>query len=221
MGYIPGMSHLVPLRRDRLARLLAAALASATLLLGAAACGDDEGETSRAVSATEHNDADVDFAARMLQHHAQALSMVDLTRERQLDPEVQRLAEQIRTAQAPEIETFGDWLTTWGEEVPATMRDHAHAGHGGGDVSDSMAGMDHGDMPGSMSEDDFASLEDASDAEFQDRWLELMVAHHEGAVEMARTEQDEGRYRPAIELAASIAESQAAEVETMRGLLAE
>ena len=75
------------------------------------------------MSTTEHNDADVEFASNMLQHHAQALSMVDLTRGRTLDPEVQQLAEQIRDAQAPEIEIFTDWLTDWDEEVPETVRD--------------------------------------------------------------------------------------------------
>ena len=71
----------------------------------------------------------------MIQHHAQALSMVDLTIERDLDPEVQQLAERHPCRSGPEIETFSDWLTDWGEEVPETMRDHVNAGHDNDDMS--------------------------------------------------------------------------------------
>ena len=78
-----------------------------TLALGAGltACGNDTSDASGTaeVSTTEHNDADVTFATDMIQHHAQALSMVDLTLDRPLDPEVQALAEDIRAAQALEM----------------------------------------------------------------------------------------------------------------------
>lgn len=184
------------------------------------ACGSDGGgsDTSTAVSATEHAEADVAFASDMVQHHAQALSMVDLTVGRTLDPEVQQLAEEIRAGQGPEIETMADWLTEWGEEVPPTMRDHANAGHDMGDMAESMEGMDT-DMPGMMSAEEMAELEEAPDTEFQTRWLEMMVEHHTGAVEMAEAEQEDGRYAPAVELAGTIIESQTAEIETMEGLL--
>jgi len=198
------------------------ALGALTLTLGLAltACGNDDGgsTSSTEVSATEHNEVDVAFASEMLQHHAQALSMVDLTRNRPLDPEVQQLAEQIRDAQAPEIETFTDWLTDWDEEIPETMRDHANAGHDMDDMGDSMEGMDS-DMPGMMSADDMTALKDASDADFQTMWLEMMVEHHEGAVEMAQTETEDGQYKPAIDLADTIVSSQTEEIDTMKGLL--
>jgi len=204
-------------------RALAALGLGLTLTLVAAACGGDT-EPSGAVgtSPTEHDDADVAFASDMVQHHAQALSMVDLTLDRPLDPEVQALAEDIRAAQAPEIETMADWLTGWGEPVPETVRDHANAGHDMGDMSDTMDDMGEGtdDMPGMMSADDMDALESASDADFQQMWLEMMVEHHEGAVEMARTEQESGRFEPAVDLAGQIIESQTTEIATMRELLA-
>ena len=193
--------------------------------VGLTACGDDTTDTgssggSAEVSTTEHNDADVTFATDMIQHHAQALSMVDLTMERDLDPEVQALAEDIRAAQGPEIETMADWLTKWGEEVPETMRDHVNSGHDMGDMSENMEGMDHGDeMPGMMTSEDMDSLENASDAEFQDMWLQMMVEHHEGAVEMAETEQSEGQFKDAVDLAGQIIDTQKQEIDTMNGLL--
>ena len=210
--------------RDLTRRTLGGGLLAVVLALGAAGCGGEEGHAGHdgaaEVSATDHSEADVAFASDMLQHHAQALSMVDLTLDRPLDPEVQDLAEQVRAAQAPEIETFTDWLTEWGEEVPETMRDHANAGHGhgGGDLAESMEGMDT-DMPGMMSAEEMTALQDAPDAEFQDLWLEMMIEHHEGAVAMAEEHQEAGRYQPAVELAGDIAKSQEAEIEVMQGLL--
>ncbi len=197
----------------------AAAAAVLTVLLSAAGCGSDETGSGLSLSATEHNDADVAFAIDMIQHHAQALSMVDLTMGRPLDPEVQRLAEDIRAAQGPEIETMSDWLTAWGEEVPPTMRDHSHAGHDMEGMGESMEGMDDAEMPGMMSAEEMTALEEAPDAEFQSLWLEMMVEHHEGAVEMAEEQQDDGRYRPAVDLAASIIEAQQAEIDTMESTL--
>jgi uncharacterized protein (DUF305 family) len=181
--------------------------------------GDQDGGDDKSAGA-DHNSADVAFAGDMIQHHAQALAMVDLTVERQLDPEVQALAEAIRAAQGPEIETMSDWLTEWGEPVPATVRDHVNAeddehGGGHGDTGDDT-GMD---MPGMMSDEQMDELEAAPDGEFQDLFLEMMIEHHEGAIEMARTEQDDGRYPPAVALAEQIEAAQEAEIATMQGLL--
>ena len=120
-------------RPAALVRRPAVLLGSLTLglALTLTACGNDDdtsSDTSAQLSATDHNDADVAFATDMIQHHAQALSMVDLTVDRTLDPEVQQLAEDIREAQGPEIETMSDWLQDWDEEILATMRDHSNAG---------------------------------------------------------------------------------------------
>ena len=87
-----------------------------------------------------------------------------------------------------------------------------------GDMGDAMEGMDT-DMPGMMSADDMTAVSDASDAEFQTMWLEMMIEHHEGAVEMAKDQTEDGQYKPAIDLAEDIASSQTAEIETMKGLL--
>ena len=193
------------------------------LSLTLTACGADDTETPAAstiqLSNREHNDADVEFASSMIQHHAQALAMVDATMGRDLDPEVAAVADDIRAAQAPEIETMANWLKTWHEDIPETVRDHANADHG-------MDGMDKGDMddtgmgmPGMMSPHDMKALAKVSDAEFQDMWLDMMVEHHEGALEMAAAEEADGQYKPAVELAKDIQASQTAEIEKMQDLL--
>lgn len=181
--------------------LLASALALSSVLAGCAS--GDGGEGSPELSATEHNAADVTFASDLIQHHAQALAMVDMSMGRDLEPEVLALAEEIRQAQGREIETMSDWLTDWDEPVPTTVRDHASSeGHGAGD------GGDEG----------LAALERAGDAEFQDAWLELMIEHHEEAVALARTEQAEGLHKPAVDLAAAVEKAQRAEIERMQQL---
>lgn len=202
-------------------RPLSALALSLALGAGLTACGDDSSAATSTseVSTTKHNDADVTFASDMIIHHAQALSMVDLTLDRPLDPEVQALAEDIRAAQTPEIETMADWLTSWGEEVPETMRDHANAGHDTDHMSDNGDDMNPGDMPGMMTADDMDALENASDEQVQDMWLEMMVEHHEGAVEMAETEQDDGQFKDAVDLAGRIIEAQSREIDTMKDLL--
>lgn len=157
------------------------------------------------------NDADVDFASDMIQHHAQALEMVDLTMGRDLDPEVAALTEEIRAAQAPEIETMADWLEEWDEPVPETSRDHVNA-HGDGSEMDT-------DMPGMMSAEDMAALEEAPEGEFQDMWLEMMIDHHEGAVEMAEGQVENGEDEQAVALAKEIIAAQQAEITAMQDLL--
>ncbi|WP_341926500.1 DUF305 domain-containing protein [Nocardioides psychrotolerans] len=192
-------------------------LAALTLGLSLAltACGGDD-STGSPTSSGDHNDADVSFASDMIQHHAQALTMVDLTVDRDLDPDFQQLAEGIRDAQGPEIETMSNWLEQWGEEVPATVRDHSNAeGHDMGDMADDT-GMD---MPGMMSDEDLEELADASDADFEDLWLEMMIEHHEGAVSMAETEQEDGTYEPAVSLAEQIVATQTEEIATMQEML--
>lgn len=193
----------------RYQRALAATAAALTLTL--AGCSSSESSAG----GSGHNDADVDFASDMIQHHAQALEMVDLTLGRELDPEVVTLTEEIRAAQAPEIEKMADWLEDWDQPVPETSRDHAnaHAQEHGESVE-----MDT-DMPGMLSAKELESLEGASGPEFQNMWLEMMIEHHEGAVEMAEAQVEEGSNAKAVALAEDIISTQEREISTMQDLL--
>jgi uncharacterized protein (DUF305 family) len=125
-----------------------AATAAAITTLALAGCSSSESSAG----GSGHNDADVDFASDMIQHHAQALEMVDLTLGRELDPQVVTLTEEIRAAQAPEIEKMADWLEDWDQPVPETSRDHAnaHGGHGDGPTTD---------VPGMMSAEDIITTQ--------------------------------------------------------------
>lgn len=196
---------------------LTAVIGTLATMLALAGCGDrsdsaPEPTVQTAADGEEFNDADVAFATDMIQHHAQALAMVDQTIGRRLDPEVTSLAEDIRAAQGPEIEAMVDWLTDWEEPVPATMRDHTHADSGGHMSTEP-------DMPGMMTSEQMDELAAAKDADFQEMFLRMMIEHHEGAIEMAGDEEQQGAHRGAVRLARSIASSQAAEIERMQALL--
>ncbi|WP_193612849.1 DUF305 domain-containing protein [Nocardioides lijunqiniae] len=188
----------------------------ALLLAGAlalTACGGSDAESDEGGAGAR--DQDVAFASDMIQHHAQALVLVDHTVGRELSPDVADLAEGIREAQAPEIETMTDWLLAWGEEVPATVRDHVnaegHASEGGDDVGEQMPGM--------VGAEELAALEAAPDAEFEARWLRLMVEHHEGAVTMAEEQVRDGDDADAVALAERVVAGQGAEIRQMEALL--
>ncbi|MFC3688782.1 DUF305 domain-containing protein [Aquipuribacter hungaricus] len=201
----------------RRAGALFAALGTTFVL---AACGADAGgaggsaapsgapPTAVAEVSSEHAEADVAFAQGMLPHHRQAVEMSALAGGRAEDPEVVALADEISAAQKPEIVTLTAMLEAWGAEEPA-------AGGGG---HEGMAGMEGG-AAGMMTEDDMSALEAAEGAEFDRLFLELMVAHHEGAVEMAQTELDEGENPEALGLAEQVVDTQQAEIERMRSLL--
>ena len=84
---------------------------------------------------------------------------------------------------------------------------------------DGMEGMDHGG--GMMSEDDMAALEAATGAEASRLFLEQMTMHHEGAIEMAQDEVDNGQNPDAVEMAQTIVDTQTAEIAQMQELLAQ
>ena len=168
---------------------------------------DDASEDSEAASP---NEADVEFTRSMIAHHQQAVEMAALADEQAESPDVRRLAEQIEAAQQPEIEMMTDWLETWGED-PA---DDGGMDHGGmGDESASGMGM--------MSSDEMAALEAATGAEFDRLFLEMMIEHHRGAIEMAEEIQETGSHPDVLKLAAAVVETQETEVVEMERLLSE
>lgn len=165
------------------------------------AVASDEGTTTEA----EFNEADVTFAQGMIPHHEQAVEMAVLAGERAESQEVEDLAARIEAAQDPEIETMTGWLEDWGQAT---------------EPGDGMDGMEHGGMAGMMTGEQMTMLEDLEGAEFDEQFLEMMAAHHRGAIEMAQTELDEGQFPDALALAEEIVESQTAEIEEIEELLA-
>lgn len=163
--------------------------------------------SSSAQRAADRNPADVTFATGMIPHHSQAITMADMAVKQASNSQVKRLAAEIKAAQGPEITTLSDWLKAWGAPVPSASMS---AGH-------DMGG--HGGMTGMMGAAEMQQLEAASGMAFDKLWLEMMIKHHQGAIEMARTELASGQNQAAKALAQSISTSQAKEVATMQALL--
>jgi uncharacterized protein (DUF305 family) len=158
---------------------------------------------SATAASTDHNAADTTFAQMMIPHHAQAVEMSDMLLSKQGIPaEVAALATKIKAAQGPEIETMTGWLASWNE--PTEMAS-GHAGHG---------------MTGMMSDEDMKNLEAAQGTEAARLFLEQMIAHHEGAVMMAKTENTDGKNADAVNLSKKIVSDQEAEIQEMQQLLA-
>jgi uncharacterized protein (DUF305 family) len=168
-----------------------AAIAAATLLI-AAGCSSSPG-------GTKHNDADVAFAQMMIPHHQQAVEMSKLARTRAQNQDVKELAGAIEAAQDPEIQTMRGWLKSWGE--------------------DDLSGRMGHDMPGMMSASTMGGLRDASGVSFDRAFLRSMIAHHEGAIVMAKTEKKNGEFPAALSLADAIIATQTAEIKRMREML--
>lgn len=159
----------------------------------------------------EHNEADVRFAQQMIPHHRQATQMGELAADRSDSDEVEALAEEIVAAQQPEIETMTAFLDAWGRGRDSASMEGMDMGQG--------QGMDMSGMKGMMSQQQLTELENASGAEFDRMFLQMMTAHHEGAIEMARAEQADGVNPQAIELAEEIESAQTEEIARMQDLL--
>lgn len=193
-------------------------ISAAAIVALAAGCGGDDTsgvnhETTSAsagdsVDQSTHNDQDIAFAQAMIPHHQQAVGMAKMAAEKATDPKVKDLARRIDGAQGPEIQRLTDLLDRWGAPLPAESE---------------MPGMDHGDTghgDGMMTDDQMRQLEQASGADFDRMWTQMMIAHHEGAVTMATTEVEQGRDAGATKLAQEIVDAQQAEISEMREMLA-
>jgi uncharacterized protein (DUF305 family) len=149
------------------------------------------------------NADDVAFATNMIPHHQQAVDLSALAPERSTDPELLELAARISAAQQPEIETLKVFLVQWKEN---TDTGSGHGGHGG-------------TMQGMVDEATMTRLESLSGAEFDTLWLESMISHHQGAIEMAKAEIANGENVDAKRLAQRIIDTQQAEIGQMKQML--
>ena len=165
-------------------KLITVVFACLLALAGCSSDGPSSGGSGDTAGA-DFNDADVMFAQMMIPHHQQAIEMAELAESKSSNQQVLSLAADIKAAQQPEIETMQGWLAEWG--VSSDDMDMGEMEHGGG----------------MMSDEDMAALESASGAEAAPLFLEQMIAHHQGAIEMAETELANGKNADALALARS------------------
>jgi uncharacterized protein (DUF305 family) len=189
--------------KTALRRVGAAVATALALTISAAACGGATIPSSlaaqRPAASGQHNQQDVMFTQMMIPHHQQAITMSDHELAVGTDPAVKELATRIKEAQGPEITRMRGWLAIWG--TPST-------GH-----------RESGDMSGMMSAQSMSGFQAAHGPEADRMFLLMMIQHHQGAVNMARTELRSGVAPQARQLASSIAASQQAQIQQMQRML--
>jgi uncharacterized protein (DUF305 family) len=150
------------------------------------------------------NADDVAFATQMIPHHQQAVDLSALVPDRSSNPQVIQLAKTISAEQEPEIQTLKVFLVQWKENPDS---DTGHNGHG------DMA------MDGMVDDATMQRLESLKGPEFDTLWLQSMIGHHRGAIEMAKAEIANGANVDAKTLAQSIVTAQQAEIDQMNKML--
>jgi len=202
------------IRRALSAAILAVALATTTAACSSDASTDSSGattttgQTASAELPDDVNDADVAFVQGMIPHHQQAIQMSEMVIANGDDPTVIALAEQIKAAQGPEIDQMNTWLDDWGVEPTGS--------NGTGDMG-GMDGMDG--TNGMMSGDEMDTMSQTIGTDLDRMFLEMMTRHHQGAIQMAEVELDEGSNTDVIALAQGIADGQQAEIEQMQAMI--
>jgi uncharacterized protein (DUF305 family) len=172
---------------------------------------------------------DAGFARDMSRHHLQAVEMANLALTRSQDAEVRRLAFDISSTQTNQAGRMQGWLSLWGlpltsSQVMTWMDDPAMAGHD--TAGHDMAAMGHtaaaddgAVMPGMATETELTQLRALSGAAFDVMFLQLMIRHHEGGLEMAQYGEQHAA-EPAVRgLAGSIVAAQTTETATMGQML--
>jgi uncharacterized protein (DUF305 family) len=161
-----------------------------------------------------YTQADVDFMAGMIHHHAQALVMARMAPSHGASPAMLTLTRRIINAQRDEILLMQRWLRDRGEEVPQVDE----AGHV--TMSHAHGGMEM--MPGMLSAEQLAALDAARGEEFDRLFLQFMIQHHQGALtmvdELVGTEGG-AREQAVFKLASDIGADQASEITRMQTML--
>jgi uncharacterized protein (DUF305 family) len=196
-------------------------LAAVGLLLLGAAAGLLVGlPGSSATSAPGADSVDVGFAQDMSQHHQQAVQMASWERDHTTDPALKQLAFDIETTQLQQIGQMQGWLALWGAAADppggrhmAWMADEGHT-----HVSASSAGVDV--MPGMATADQLRALRAASGPQLDVLFLQLMLRHHQGGVEMLRYGADHASVPEVRNLAAQMLSAQTSESDYLGQLLA-
>ncbi|MFG1698370.1 DUF305 domain-containing protein [Nonomuraea sp. NPDC049309] len=158
-------------------------------------------EAATAVPSATPNAADVTYVQNMIVHHRQAVDMALLAPGRAASDQVKALADRIKATQEPEIQFMSRWLREQDQKVP----DH-HAAHEG--------------MPGMATPEQLEALKAAKGEDFDRMFLQLMINHHLGAIQMSKQVLTDGSHIRIEELAGDVSVTQAAEIRRMQQIQA-
>jgi len=180
--------------------LAAAAVLLAALSLWLYLSGQQPGDDS----------AEAGFARDMSVHHAQAVEMAEIVRDKTESDEVRLMAADMALTQQGQIGQMQGWLGAWG--LPATGEQPA------------MSWMGHpteGRMPGMASPEQIERLQTASPAEADKMFFQLMIPHHQAAVPMAEAAIKQTDQPEVENLAGAVVATQKGEIQLMKNMLEE
>jgi uncharacterized protein (DUF305 family) len=152
-----------------------------------------------------YNGTDVMFLQMMLAHHEPAAALLELGRTKATRADVRGLAGELANAQAAETRTITGWLEAWGEPLVSTAHADAHAAHGG--------------LP-ALGEKEIADLGRMGGPEFDTAFLNMLIGHQHGAVELARMEATSGQNADVKGLAARTDETVRAQIQQLLRMVA-
>jgi uncharacterized protein (DUF305 family) len=209
--------------RLALASLLAGSATAALAQAAPIVLPGAPGQASRVIGAeeaiklanTSHSPADVAFMQHMIVHHQQAVDIAALVQARTNNPAIVAMAGRIDASQADEMKFMREWLRGKGEPLASPAMDHsAHGGHAGHAASP---------MKGMASAEQMAALAAANGTAFDRLFLELMIPHHKGALDMVEDllNKQGSAYDPAMfQFTSDVTTDQKAEIERMNKTLA-
>jgi uncharacterized protein (DUF305 family) len=148
---------------------------------------------------------DLRFIDSMIPHHEGAVSMAEEVLQKSKRPELKKLAQEIIKAQEKEINQMKQWRTAWYPKAPSTpIAWHAQMGHSMFMSKDQMRAM--------RMDIDLGTADD----NFDRRFIDAMIPHHEGAVVMAKDVLQKSKRPEILQLAKNIIASQQAEIDQMK-----
>ena len=166
-----------------------------------------DAETAIAIADSSYTSADVEFLQGMIVHHYQAFLMSELAPARTNNQTILDLAGRIDISQTDEIDFMKNWLVDRGQSIPDPSMDDM---------------MHHHKMMGMATPEQMMQLEASNSTDFDRLYLNLMIKHHDGAIEMVdRLNEFPGSaYDPQLyEFVTDLENDQAVEIERMNGIL--
>tara|TARA_B110000285_G_scaffold78374_1_gene90250 strand:+ start:4840 stop:7302 length:2463 start_codon:yes stop_codon:yes gene_type:complete len=174
------------------------------------------GQASRVITAEEASDlaalsyslGDIQFLRGMIPHHSQAKEMSALAQDRTNNTIVLAVAARITLSQDDEISMMQGWLVDQGLDAPSEDVHH-------------QPGFER--MKGMLSDEQMEELAASSGPEFDRLYLEYMIDHHQGALDMVEMLLDQrGSVQDPLlyEFTSDLTSDQTSEIERMDLLLA-
>ena len=158
------------------------------------------------ISNTSYISADVEFLQGMIVHHEQAIVMSNMADERTNNKTIIDLAKRIDVSQEDEINFMESWLKQRNEYMNK-MQDKHHM---------------HMGMVGMATPKQLNDLRNSNSTDFDRLFLQLMITHHDGALEMVEElkKYPGNAYDPVLnEFVSDLVNDQGVEIERMNGIL--